>query len=83
MKFYIDKDNHYYWDKIRENKLTAIYSSFSVQFFKNGKFNNIKNADYININNNKIFSLNGKRYGDHNNFTKHSWRKFAKLQAFL
>ncbi len=28
-------------------------------------------------------SYNGKYYGDQNDFTKKSWRKFVKIQAFL
>ena len=83
MKFYRHNPKYNYFKILVDNNLTGVYSSFSVQFFKNGKFHNSKNADYINSNNNKIFSLNGKRYGDHKDFTKQSWRRFIKLKAFL
>jgi hypothetical protein len=82
MKFYRDiNSNDYYW-KIRYNKLNVIYTyNKDILFFKNGKYHNSKNAsvfsDFINIQ----FWLNGKWYRD--DFTKESWRRFVKLQAFL
>lgn len=82
MKFYID-NNGYYWNKIFNNNLTAIYyNSFAIKFFKNGEKSNSKNASYIN-NINKQFFLNGKYYGSKNKFTKQSWRRFVKLNTFL
>ena len=84
MKFYIRKSQKYYLKIIRDKKLTAIYSDdIAVDFYKNGKFNNYKNAAYIDNNGYKSFYLNGNKYGDYYNFTKQSWRKFTKLQVFL
>jgi hypothetical protein len=83
MKFY--KSNSYYGpylDKILYNKLNAIYSYYSVLFFKNGKEYNDKNAAYIS-NKIKQFNLNDKFYGTEKDFTKQSWRKFVKLRTFL
>ncbi len=80
MKFY--KSNFYY--KIIDNKLNAVYSDFyKVVFYKNGLRHNSKNAAFIKYNNCKGFYLNGNFYGYKDDFTKHSWRKFVKLQAFL
>jgi hypothetical protein len=87
MKFY--KDNRYsyfyYYNKIITNKLNAIYfDSFTITFFKNAVFHSFKNASYIKYDGYyKDFYLNGIFYGDHNKFTKKSWRRFCKLQAFL
>ncbi len=94
MKFYKDKDkaNINYWTRIVNNKLTAIYFNFYylgrmpffyTQFYKNGKLHNSKNLSCINCKSEKDFSLNGIRYGNESNFTKHSWRKFVKLKVFL
>ena len=84
MKFYRDKKNNiYYWSKIEANKLTAIHSDYSVSFFKNGKRHNSKNTACVYYFVIKEFFLNGKRYGYENDFTKKSWRKFVKIQAFL
>jgi len=84
MKFYKeDSVNFFYWDKIKNNKLTVIYFSHNIWFFKNGKMYNNKNASFIRSDGYKIFSLNGKTYGYKNDFTKQSWRKFVKLQIFL
>jgi hypothetical protein len=89
MKFYADKGFWNLWNKIINNNLTCIYyDSIAVRFFKNGNFHNSKNAAYINYSNYKQFKqfcLNGKLYGDNDDddFTKCSWRKFTKLQAFL
>jgi hypothetical protein len=69
---------------IFDSKLTAIYCDIASTFFyTNGYENNIKNASYISKNDYKEFSLNGKCYGNKYNFTKQSWRRFVKLQAFL
>ncbi len=83
MKFY--KINYIsYFNK----KSTAIFNTLNihsipcVRFIKNGKHHNPKNASYIK-NINKVFCLNDKIYGYHNEFTKQSWRRFVKLQAFL
>jgi hypothetical protein len=85
MKFYRDMNNYDdYWNKIFNNNLTAIYyNSFAIKFFKNGKENNTKNASYIAKSGYKQFYLNDKCYGDDEDFTKESWRRFVKLQAFL
>ena len=85
MKFYREKyKNNYYWHKINKNKLTAIYGFYSIVWlFKNGLNHNSKNASYFNYNGFKEFSLNGKKYGSHYNFTKQSWRRFVKLMAFI
>ena len=90
MKFYKD-DDHFgcYFDKITVNKLTAIYHDYSgVMFFLNGENHNTKNAAYsseneINEKKYQQFRLNRNYYGDENNFTKESWRRFVKLRAFL
>ncbi len=82
MKFYKDNFNWRYRDKIRRNKLTAIYINNIIAFYKNGKLHNNKNVAYISIYGTKEFFLNDKYYRT-NTFTKHSWRKFAKLQVFL
>jgi hypothetical protein len=95
MKFYKHNHNSYYIrrnynyrSKISDNKLTAVYHfvedySSYVQFFKNGKVHNSKNAAYIYNSGYKEFSLNAKFYGDQDDFTKQLWRRFTKLQAFL
>jgi hypothetical protein len=84
MKFYKDKVNkYYYWFKIINNKLTAIHYDRSTRFMKNGIFHNNKNAAIIYCSSYKEFSLNDKKYGNENTFTKQSWRRFVKLQAFL
>jgi hypothetical protein len=79
----MDKNNIFYYNKIKNNNLTCVYyDNIAIRFFKNGKYNNTKNAAYITYDGYKEFFINNICYGD-NNFTKHSWRKFAKLQAFL
>jgi hypothetical protein len=84
MKFYIDNKDYFYWNKISINKLTAVYGClYYIYFFKNGKSHNVKNTAYIRYNEYKEFWLNNKLYGTTNHFTKQSWRKFVKLQAFL
>ena len=86
MKFYRDMNNYDdYWNKIRNNKLNAILLDYynAVLFYKNGKENNTKNASYIAKSGYKQFCLNDKDYGTNNDFTKESWRRFVKLQAFL
>ncbi len=82
MKFYRYNPKYNYLFKIINNNLIGIYSSFSVHFFKNGKLHNTKNAAiiYYNI---KEFYLSGKYCGCEDDFTKQSWRKFVKLQAFI
>ena len=83
MKFYKDNNDWRYRDKIRRNKLTAIYTNnIIIAFLKNGKYHNSKNAAYISTYGTKEFFLNDKYYRT-NTFTKLSWRKFAKLQVFL
>ena len=84
MKFYIDTDLIIYWHIIKINKLTAIYSTeIYVEFFKDGNSCNAKNASFIKYNGDKQFWLNNQRYGYKKDFTKQSWRRFVKLQAFL
>jgi hypothetical protein len=82
MKFYRDR-NFYYWVKIVDHELTAIHCEKGVRFVKNGNFHNNKNAAFIYYSGVKYFYLNEKGYGDHNNFTKKSWRKFVKLITFI
>ena len=84
MKFYMDKNNIFYYNKIKNNNLTCVYyDNIAIRFFKNGKYNNTKNAAYITYNGYKSFYLNNIFYGDQAKFTKYSWRRFVKLQAFL
>ena len=83
MKFYKYNDGSYFDNKIVNNKLTAIYLDYNVYFYKNGKMHNSKNAAYADYNNFKHFHLNGKFYGYEGTFTKESWRRFVKMQAFL
>jgi hypothetical protein len=85
MKFYKDqnKNDFYYYDIICFNNLDAIYYDNNyVIFLKNGLKHNIKNAAYTN-GKYKQFFLNDKCYGYEKDFTKESWRRFVKLQAFL
>jgi hypothetical protein len=85
MKFYRDINNYSFWNKIINNNLTAVYCRDNIIiFFKNGKQFNSKNAAYIdNDNGYKQFHLNNKLYGNNRDFTKESWRRFVKLQAFI
>jgi hypothetical protein len=89
MKFYIDKENNDYWNKTKYNKLNMIYCYFIsinycfVEFYKNGSLYNHKNAAFVKADGYKSFCLNGKYYGNENDFTKKSWRKFTKMQVFL
>ncbi len=85
MKFYKDKKIYdcYFWNKITDNYLTCIYYDVdSIIFYKNGFFHNNKNAAYIRFDGYKGFYLNNKCYGNENDFTKKSWRRFVKLQIF-
>ena len=84
MKFYRDNFSWKYLDKIENNKLTAIYcKNFIISFLKNGKYHNTKNVASISNTGVKQFYLNNKFYGSKYDFTKKSWRRFVKLQAFL
>ena len=85
MKFYRENNKSIdYWNKTKANKLTFIYCNRTdISFYKNGLCHNNKNAAYIYYNRYKEFRLNGKYYGNINEFTKESWRRFVKLQAFL
>ena len=69
------------------NKKDAIYYTFvynhHIVFYKNGMLHNAKNAAYINDLGYKQFVLNDECYGNNNDFTKKSWRRFVKMQAFL
>ncbi len=83
MKFYNDKEGFYIKD-IRVNKLNCVYCNyFDIIFYKNAVQHNIKNAAYIRYDGCKNFYLNGTFYGYSFSFTKKSWRRFVKLQAFL
>jgi hypothetical protein len=85
MKFYRD-DEYYQFKivKINADKLTAIHSDpYGVLFYKNSSHHNSKNASFISSNSYKDFYLNDQYYGDENCFTKQSWRRFIKMQAFL
>ena len=84
MKFYKDKvNNNSYLRKIRFRKLTSIYiDNIGIDFFKNGKRHNSKNAAFTD-GIYKQFFLNGNFYGYESHFTKESWRKFIKMQVFL
>jgi hypothetical protein len=59
MKFYREKTIYgYYWSKIQDNNLTAIYFDYNsvfIFFYKKGCRHNIKNASYINIYSKKDF----------------------------
>lgn len=85
MKFYRYIKSSKYLNKIYSNKLTAIYSKENsyVQFYKNGKDHNSKNASYICISRYKEFWFNNKSYGTEKDFTKQTWRRFVKLKVFL
>ncbi len=90
MKFYTDIIIYkFYYYYITSGKLTCIHFDKlydSVVFYKNGQLHNSKNASYFGynkLNSFKEFWLNGRYYGTNYTFTKSSWRKFAKLQAFL
>ncbi len=83
MKFYNDKINSYYWSIIFDNKLSTIHCDYyGIRFYKNAMDHNTKNAAYIRHDGYKQFWLNGKYYGNEDDFTKKSWRKFVKLQVF-
>ena len=84
MKFYRDKFDFYYWGKVYYKNITAIYQSALgvILFFKNGLRHNDKNIAY-NYDGYSRFFLNDECYGNQDNFTKESWRRFVKLQAFL
>ena len=84
MKFYNNNKKYNFWNKISNNKLTAIYCDYyGVWVLKNGKHHNTKNAAYVNFRGYKEFILNGKLYGNHDNFNKKSWRRFVKMDVFL
>ena len=85
MKFYRDKNNLYhYLHEITDNNLSAIRQDKYrvILFFKNGKQYNAKNAAYV-YDGYKEFYLNDKCCGIDDDFTKESWRRFVKIQAFL
>ncbi len=85
MKFYRYNINYFFHNNIIINNLTAVYLNYygSISFYKNGLYHNDKNLSFIDNDGYKEFCLNGKIYGNNTNFTKSSWRKFAKLKAFL
>ena len=85
MKFYKDKhkNDFYYFDIIKDNHISCVYyDGNDFIFFKNGDYHNYKNAAYIYFDGYEEFFINGNRIGTENNFTKQSWRRFVKLQAF-
>jgi hypothetical protein len=70
--------------KIQILKLNAIFRNEKyIIFFKEGSFHNDKNASYVDKNEYKSFCLNGEFYSYEKDFTKESWRRYTKLQAFL
>ena len=84
MKFYYDKYSNYYINKVYDNKTTCVYMGYSVEFFYKGMNHNIKNAaisEYYHIG--KAYYLYSKYYGNEDDFTKKTWRKFCKLKTFL
>jgi hypothetical protein len=86
MKFYkyINYNKYINANYVETKKITCIYiNDYVVVFFKNGLYHSNKNAAHINNHGHKEFYLNNQFYGDQNNFTKESWRRFVKLQAFL
>ena len=92
MKFY-KNDYEDYDFRIIDDKLSAVYNYCSydygyhyhyfITFYKDGNCHNNKNACYVDDEGMKLFNLNGISYGNQDKFTKQSWRKFVKLQAFL
>jgi hypothetical protein len=90
MKFY-KNDYEDYDGKIIDDKLSAVYNYCSydygyhyfITFYKDGKCHNNKNACYVDDEGVKLFFLNAKEFGNQDNFTKETWRRFIKLQAFL
>jgi hypothetical protein len=85
MKFYKYNIKIDYWNKIYNEKLTCVfpYKKEETDFFNNGKHHNNRNAAYIRFDGFKVFHLNGIFYGFKKDFTKQSWRRFVKLQAFI
>ncbi len=92
MKFYKNNNNK------KNNYKTYITQNLSeIIFRKDGMWHNEKDASYIGSitqfwdsdkgklveNCHKLFYLNGKFYGNENDFNKKSWRRFVKLKAFL
>ncbi len=85
MKFYRDKINNYYLNKIYVNNLSAIYfdnEDEEILFYSNGYLHNVKNAAYV-TKSWKSFYLNGDFCDTSWHFNKESWRRFVKLQVFL
>jgi hypothetical protein len=85
MKFYKGLLDRFSFLRLKAAKLTAcVYSNRNkIVFFKNGAFHNFKNAAVIETEGFKFYYLNHELYGTQTQFTKLSWRKFTKLQAFL
>jgi hypothetical protein len=78
----INYNTYIYVNKIRSNNLNAIFHDYyEVIFYKNGKIHNSKNAAIYSKSRGKNFWLYDMNYS--NEFTKKSWRKFVKMQAFL
>jgi hypothetical protein len=88
MKFYREKKTDY-WCKIVNKKITSVYQvifhndSICVHFLKNGEQHNSKNAAIIRYDGTRQFILNNIFYNPDIPFTKESWRRFVKMQAFL
>ena len=86
MKFYKKElPNKYYNNKKAGLNINIINQDEDndVLFIKRMLYHNLKNAAISNGYDKKEFWLNGKYYGNGNDFTKKSWRKFAKFHVFL
>lgn len=84
MKFYKKTSQALLNETFFNEKITNICSTYySVEFCKNDMYHNTKNAAYVHNSCYKEFYLNGEFYGTEKYFTKKSWRKFVKMQAFI
>lgn len=65
------------------NKITAVYTNnFFTIFYVNGVPHNIENAAMVSKQR-SIFYLNGMRIGTKEDFSKDTWKKFAKNINFI
>jgi hypothetical protein len=90
MKFYKNNKKNNYKTYITQNLSEIIFT-------KEEMWHNEKDASYIGHTTQlwdsdkgklvehsfKLFYLNGKFYGNENDFTKKSWRRFVKMKVFL
>jgi hypothetical protein len=83
MKFYKSNYITIFLQASMYKETMICYDNSNFLFYKNGLKHNVKNAAFIKPDGCKEFCLNGEIYGDQSDFTKESWRRFAKLQAFL